>query len=56
MLNREYKISIYIDTGIGIWNIKEITDTLTSLPIKGITTHAHFHDVGNHGSFKDIYL
>ncbi len=45
-----------IDTGLGIQNIKDVTDTLTGLPIKVITTHMHFDHVGGHRLFKEIYV
>lgn len=45
-----------IDTGLGIANIKEITDQLTDLPISVITTHVHTDHIGSHGSFDDIYV
>ena len=45
-----------IDTGLGIYDIKGITDALTGLPVKLITTHAHFDHIGSHGSFDEIYI
>ena len=45
-----------IDTGLGIWNIKDITDAITDKPIQVITTHAHFDHIGNHGAYKEILI
>ena len=50
------KHAALIDTGIGIGNIKEVVDQLTSLPIKVITTHVHWDHIGNHGLFDEIYV
>ncbi|KHF39270.1 MBL fold metallo-hydrolase [Halalkalibacter okhensis] len=48
--------AILIDTGLGIDNIKRITDQLTSLPIEVITTHVHTDHIGSHGQFEKIYV
>lgn len=45
-----------IDTGLGIDNIKRITDRLTALPIEVITTHVHADHIGSHGEFERIYV
>lgn len=45
-----------IDTGLGIDNIKRITDQLTDLPIVVITTHVHADHIGSHGEFEEIYV
>lgn len=45
-----------IDTGLGIGNIKEVTDSITNLPIKVITTHVHWDHIGGHGLFNEIYV
>lgn len=45
-----------IDTGLGIGNIKEITDSMTNLPIKVITTHVHWDHIGGHKYYEDIYV
>lgn len=45
-----------IDTGLGIDNIKRITDQLTSLPIEVITTHVHADHIGSHDQFEKIYV
>ncbi|AXO99286.1 MBL fold metallo-hydrolase [Bacillus thuringiensis] len=45
-----------IDTGLGIDNIKRITDQLTNLPIIVLTTHVHWDHIGSHREFKNIYV
>lgn len=48
------KRAILIDTGLGIENIKKITDRLTALPILAITTHVHWDHIGGHKYFDHI--
>lgn len=43
-----------IDTGLGVTNIKQITDKLTKLPILVLTTHAHWDHIGSHRFFPNI--
>lgn len=45
-----------IDTGLGIDNIKRITDQLTNLPIDVLTTHVHSDHIGSHGEFDTLYV
>lgn len=45
-----------IDTGLGIDNIKRITDQLTTLSIDVITTHVHTDHIGSHGEFERIFV
>lgn len=47
---------VLIDTGLGIDSIKRITEQLTSLPLKVITTHVHTDHIGNHGEFERIFV
>lgn len=46
--------AILIDTGLGIENIKKVTDHLTALPILVITTHVHWDHIGGHKYFDHI--
>lgn len=46
--------AILIDTGLGIANIKEVVDSLTSLPVIAITTHIHWDHIGGHKFFDMI--
>jgi len=50
------KKSALIDTGLGIDNIKRVTDKLTSLPIDVITTHVHWDHIGSHKYYDRIYV
>lgn len=49
------KKAALIDTGLGIGNIKEVVEGLTSLPIIVLTTHAHWDHIGGHHYFNEIY-
>lgn len=46
--------AVLIDTGLGVSNIKNITDSLTSLPITVVTTHVHWDHIGGHRFFNHI--
>ncbi len=48
--------AVLIDTGLGIDNIKRITDQLTDLPIVVLTTHVHWDHIGSHGEFDKLYV
>ncbi len=48
--------ALLIDTGLGIGNIKNEVDKLTSLPVIVITTHVHWDHIGGHALFNDIYV
>ncbi|OWA35997.1 MBL fold metallo-hydrolase [Saccharibacillus sp. O16] len=48
--------AILIDTGLGIDNIRRITDRLTDLPIDVVTTHVHTDHIGSHGQFERLYV
>ena len=45
-----------LDTGLGIDNMKRITDRLTTLPIDVITTHVHSDHIGSHGEYSRIFV
>ncbi len=46
--------ALLIDTGLGIGNIKEVTDLLTSLSVLVATTHVHWDHIGGHRYYKDF--
>lgn len=46
--------AILIDTGLGIANIKEIVESITSLPVTVATTHVHWDHIGGHKYFDAI--
>lgn len=48
------KKAVLIDTGLGIANIKKITDSLTVLPVMVVTTHIHWDHIGGHKYFDNI--
>lgn len=50
------KKAILIDTGLGIANIKQVVDRLTTLPILVVTTHAHWDHIGGHKYFEYIAI
>lgn len=50
------KKAVLIDSGLGIDNIKRITDQLTDLPIEVLTTHVHTDHIGSHGEFQTIFV
>ena len=43
--------AVLIDTGLGISNIKNIVDGLTTLPVTVFTTHVHWDHIGGHHHF-----
>lgn len=48
--------AVLIDTGLGIDNMKRITDQLTNLPIDVITTHVHSDHIGSHGKYERLFV
>ncbi|MEG0258918.1 MAG: MBL fold metallo-hydrolase [Lysinibacillus sp.] len=50
------KKAALIDTGLGIDNMKRITDQLTDLPIDILTTHVHSDHIGSHGMYDNIFV
>ena len=48
------KSALLIDTGLGVDNIKEVVERLTSLPILVVTTHIHWDHIGGHSLFNNI--
>ena len=46
--------AVLIDTGLGVQNIKNVVDSLTSLPILVITTHIHWDHIGGHSHFENF--
>ncbi len=43
-----------IDTGLGVFSMKEEIRKLTELPVTVLTTHAHWDHVGSHREFEHI--
>ena len=48
------KQAVLIDTGLGVDNIKNVVDGLTTLPILVLTTHVHWDHIGGHKYFDHI--
>lgn len=46
--------ALLIDTGLGVANIREIVDNITSLPIMAVTTHVHWDHIGGHRFFEEF--
>ncbi len=46
--------AILIDTGLGVANIREVVDSLTTLPVMAVTTHVHWDHIGGHRYFDSI--
>lgn len=46
--------ALLIDTGLGVADLRPVVETLTSLPVQVVTTHAHWDHIGSHGSFSNI--
>ena len=46
------KSAVLIDTGLGVANIREVVDCLTSLPVMTVTTHVHWDHIGGHRYFE----
>ena len=46
--------ALLIDTGLGVANIKEIVERITSLPVMVAVTHVHWDHIGGHKYFQDL--
>ena len=46
--------AVLIDTGLGVGDIRQAVEELTSLPVAVLTTHAHWDHIGGHARFDDI--
>lgn len=46
--------AVLIDTGLGIANIRNTVENITSLPVLVVTTHVHWDHIGGHKHFNDI--
>ena len=44
--------AILVDTGLGVGNIRAVVESLTSLPVEVITSHAHWDHTGGHHLFE----
>lgn len=48
--------ALLIDSGLGIGNIKQVVDELTSLPVIVVSTHVHWDHIGGHDLFETHYV
>lgn len=48
--------AVLIDTGLGVANIKNIVESLTTLPVFVLTTHVHWDHIGGHSHFRDFVV
>lgn len=48
--------AMVIDTSIGFCNIREIAESLTSLPLILVNTHGHIDHVGGNWAFEAAYM
>lgn len=48
--------ALLIDSGLGVADIRKITDQLTALPVTVIATHVHWDHIGSHGSYTDVLV
>ncbi len=48
--------AILIDTGMGVANIRDLVESLTSKPVTVVNSHAHWDHVGGNHLFEDILI
>jgi glyoxylase-like metal-dependent hydrolase (beta-lactamase superfamily II) len=48
-------VALLFDTGNGIGNIKEVVESITTLPVRVLNSHSHFDHVGGNADFSFIY-
>ena len=48
--------AILLDTGLGVGNIKEYVEQLTSLPYIVILSHGHLDHAGGASLFESVYI
>lgn len=46
--------ALLIDTGLGVADLGPVVRALTALPLRVVTTHAHWDHIGSHASFSRI--
>ncbi len=46
--------AVLIDTGLGVSDIKNVADSLTTLPVSVLTTHVHWDHIGGHRLFGRV--
>src|SRR6478609_11483986 len=48
--------AILLDTGMGVGDIRAVAESLTSLPLSVVNSHAHWDHVGGNWRFDDIAI
>lgn len=48
--------ALLIDTGLGIADIRQVTDELSPLPVTVANTHAHWDHIGGNRRFDEIFV
>lgn len=48
--------AVLIDTGMGVGNIREVVEGITSLPVTVVNSHAHWDHVGGNHLFDEILI
>lgn len=48
--------ALLIDTGMGIGNIKNVTDFLCRLPLFVVNTHSHFDHIGGNHQYNQVHI
>lgn len=48
--------AVLIDTGMGVGDIRAVVETLTSLPICVVNSHAHWDHIGGNRQFDEIWI
>lgn len=48
--------ALLIDSGLGVENIRRITDRLTTLAVEVVATHVPWDHIGSHGSFDTVLV
>ena len=47
--------ALLADTGLGVGNIRQVVEQLTSLPVVVMNTHTHFDHIGGNALFDTVY-
>ena len=47
--------ALLVDTGLGMGNIRQVVEQLTSLPVVVMNTHTHFDHIGGNALFDTVY-
>lgn len=48
--------ALLIDSGLGVADMRTITNQLTALPVTVVATHVHWNHIGSHGSYDTVLV